>query len=135
MITQSKTKNLRSPITWIGGKGLLKKWILAELNKYPHKTYVEPFGGGASVLLGKEPAPAEVYNDLNGELVNFFRVLADTRQFKQFLRIVSALPYSRKLYNDFRNEYSNEKNPVNEVVGRLWQWAVFAGGLVRRHDV
>ena len=105
-------KNLRSPIVWIGGKGTLRKWVLAELAEYPHKIYAEPFGGGASVLLGKEPASVEIYNDLNGGLVNFFRVLADKRQFKQFLRIVSALPRSRKLFYDFRKEHEHEKNSV-----------------------
>jgi DNA adenine methylase len=43
----------------------------------PHAGYVEPFGGAASVLLRKPPAPYEVYNDLDGEVVGFFRVLRE----------------------------------------------------------
>jgi DNA adenine methylase len=43
----------------------------------PHACYVEPFGGAASVLLRKPPAPCEVYNDLDGEVVGFFRVLRE----------------------------------------------------------
>lgn len=105
-------KSLRSPIIWVGGKGMSRRWILEHLAVYPHRIYVEPFGGGASVLLAKEPAPVDVYNDLNGGLVDFFRVLADSRQFGRFRRIVETLPYSRRLYYDYRNEWSTEKNPV-----------------------
>jgi len=68
---------LRSPMWWFGGKGKMVKKLLPLIPQ--HKIYVEVFGGGASLLFAKEPSPVEVYNDLNSDLVNFFRVLRDPK--------------------------------------------------------
>lgn len=60
-------------IPWIGGKRRLAKFILP---LFPdHQTYVEPFCGAAALFFMKEPAAAEVINDINGELVNLYRVV------------------------------------------------------------
>lgn len=65
---------MKSFIPWIGGKTLLAKKLVS---LFPEKIdrYVEVFGGGGSVLLygNEKRAPLEVYNDLNGDLVNLFR--------------------------------------------------------------
>jgi DNA adenine methylase len=60
------------PLSYIGGKNRLAKRIIEIFPK--HKTYVEPFCGGAQVLFHKDPSTVEVLNDLDGELVNLFRV-------------------------------------------------------------
>ena len=49
-----------------------------------HRIYVEPFGGGASLLFAKAPAPVEVYNDVDSGLVHFFRVLRDPEKSQDF---------------------------------------------------
>ena len=64
-----------SPIKWVGGKSRLRKQIIEMLPA--HTCYVEPFAGGAWVLFGKPPSQVEVLNDIDQDLINFFRVLKE----------------------------------------------------------
>ena len=73
MSTNKPYKMVNSPIKWVGGKSRLRKQIIGLLP--PHSCYVELFAGGAWVLFGKPPSDVEVLNDIDGELVNFFRVV------------------------------------------------------------
>ena len=66
---------ISSPFKWVGGKRRLKKHIVSLLPQ--HSCYVEPFAGAAWVLFAKEPSDVEVLNDINGDLVNFFRVVKE----------------------------------------------------------
>lgn len=68
-----KQKMVNSPIRWVGGKSRLRKHIIPLIPD--HTCYVEPFAGGAWVLFGKKPSPVEVLNDIDEELINFFRIL------------------------------------------------------------
>jgi len=79
-----------------GGKWRLAPWILAHFP--PHRVYVEPFGGAASVLMRKRRAYAEVYNDLDGEVVNVFRVLRDPEQAAALAHAIQLTPFARTEY-------------------------------------
>ncbi|UAK24365.1 DNA adenine methylase [Sphingomonas nostoxanthinifaciens] len=85
----------RPVLRWLGGKYRLAEWIIGHFRA--HEIYVEPFGGAASVLLRKPRAYNEVYNDLDGELVNLFSVLrsADATELLRQLRLT---PYARAEY-------------------------------------
>ncbi len=79
---------LNSPLSWMGGKYRLRKKIIELIHK-GHQSYVEVFGGAAWVLFGKEQelSKTEVYNDINSDLVNFFRVLKyHSEEFKFWLK-------------------------------------------------
>ncbi len=74
MKAQSRTFTpVRSPIKWAGGKSRVRDTIIAMLPK--HDCYVEVFGGAGWVLFGKEPSRVEVFNDIDGDIVNFFEVV------------------------------------------------------------
>jgi len=77
---------------WYGGKYSHLKWLLPLLIKCHH--YCEPFGGSAAVLLNREPSPLETYNDIDGEVVNFFRVLRN--QTSRLKKAIALTPFSRE---------------------------------------
>jgi DNA adenine methylase len=77
---------------WYGGKYSHLEWLLALLPDAHH--YCEPFGGSAAVLLNRQPSPVETYNDIDGEVVNFFRVLRDQKE--ELLYAIGMTPFSRE---------------------------------------
>ena len=79
----------------LGGKFRLAQRIIGHFP--PHDTYVEPFGGAASLLLLKPPVDRETYNDLDGELVNLFRVLRSPAA-GRLIRLLELTPYARAEY-------------------------------------
>lgn len=88
-------------INWVGGKRLLRK-IITPLVPEDIKSYIEPFGGGAWILFNKEKwAELEVYNDLDGRLVNLFRIVKfHPNAFKEEWSKVLG---SRELFFYFKN--------------------------------
>lgn len=100
----------RPALRYHGGKWRLAPWVMAHLPA--HRTYVEPFGGAASVLLRKPRAYAEVYNDLDGEVVNVFRVLRDSALASQLERALRLTPFSRE---EFVAAFAPTDDPVERA--------------------
>ena len=104
-----------------GGKYRLSSWIISHFPA--HHTYVEAFGGAASVLFRKPPAIAEVYNDLDDEVVNVFRVLRNPVQKELLRRAVELTPYARAEFDD---SYLPAADPVDQARKTLFRsWAGF----------
>lgn len=79
---------------WYGGKFSHLEWLLPLLPKCHH--YCEPFAGSGAVLLNRQPSPVETYNDIDGDVANFFRMLRDRHE--ELIRAISLTPFSREEY-------------------------------------
>jgi len=101
-----------------GGKWLLAAWIIPFLPQ--HRIYVEPYGGVFSVGLKKPRSYAEVYNDLDGEWVNVFRVLRNPAQARELVRLIYLTPYSRE---EFEQSYLMDGDPVEQARRTLFRSA------------
>lgn len=96
-----------------------------------HKVYVEPFGGGASILLRKPRAVTEVYNELDGEVVGLFKILRCPEQSKRLKEALESTPYSR---DEFDAAYEFAKCPVEQARRTLiksW-FGAFGKGLMNK---
>jgi DNA adenine methylase len=101
----------RPVLRYHGGKWRLAPWIIGHFPA--HRLYTEAFGGAGSVLLRKPRAPfMEVYNDLDGEIVNLFRVLRDEASSARLCDLLTATPYARA---EFVESYSPVADPVEQA--------------------
>ena len=100
----------RPVLRYHGGKWLLAPWIISHFP--PHRVYVEPFGGGGSVLLRKERSYGEVYNDLDGEVVNLFRVLRDDGSAQELRNLLEMTPFAR---DEYRASFAESTQPVEQA--------------------
>jgi DNA adenine methylase len=98
-----------------GSKTTLSGWIISHFPQ--HTQYIEPFGGAASVLVDKAESDLEVYNDLNGDCVNFFEAVRDRPN--ELSRWVENTPTSRQLYQDYVEEYPDWPDDTVESAGRF----------------
>jgi DNA adenine methylase len=89
-----------------------------------HTNYVEPYFGGGSVLFAKNPnGSAEIINDLDGELTNFWKTLAHPDDFEQFRRLCQMTPFSERLWHD-ASELLNAGPNSGNAMGRAWAYFV-----------
>ncbi len=93
---------------WYGGKFSHLDWLLPLLPEAHH--YCEPFAGSAAVLLNREPTPIETYNDIDGEVVNFFRVLRKHKD--ELIFSIALTPFSREEY--YKAIYGSIQN-ISEI--------------------
>ena len=111
---------IMAPFRWPGGKGNLASWIM----KYvpAGRTYVEPFAGAASVFWHlPTPFPVEVLNDIDGDIVNFYRVLQDKTKFEILLHKLVFTPYAR---SEFRRALRILRNPEASDIDKAWAFFV-----------
>lgn len=119
MTTNAKQRPI---IKYSGSKWRLAEWIVSLMP--PHKSYLEPFFGSGAVFFTKPPSRIETINDLDGEIVNLFRVVRDTPEALE--RAVALTPYSREEYEAAweRHKAGDVTDPVELArltLVRYWQ--------------
>jgi DNA adenine methylase len=114
-------KTIRPPVKWHGGKRYLCHRII---ERFPeHETYVEPFGGAASVLLNKLPVPVEIYNDLDERITRLFRVIRD--QGEELRSLLTLTPYSEVEFSEAQIATDDELEQARRDFVR---WRLSLGG-------
>lgn len=112
------SKPTRPVLRWHGGKWLLAPWIIEHFPA--HRCYVEPFGGAASVLLRKPRAYAEVYNDLDDEVVNLFNVLRSDKS-QDLVNALHLTPFSRTEFQTAYEDTADDFERARRLVIRAFQ--------------
>jgi DNA adenine methylase len=91
-----------------GSKWRIAQWIISHFPR--HRIYLDPFGGSAAVLLNKGRSEVEIYNDLDGELVNLFQVVRDNGT--ALAEKVCLTPYSR---DEFIKAFEPSSDPLEQA--------------------
>lgn len=98
-----------------GSKWSMADWIISHMP--PHKTYLEPFFGSGAVFFNKPPSELETINDLDGDVVNLFRVIRDRP--KELAHLVRWTPYSREeYYNSYQLGGGDGRHRTSPTVPR-----------------
>ena len=101
-------------LNYPGAKWGMAKEIIALMPS--HRSYLEPFFGSGAVLFNKPPSAIETVNDIDGDIVNFFRVLRE--QPEELARAISLTPYARDVFDDAH------ANRGVEPVDRAYRFAI-----------
>ncbi|MBN4665396.1 DNA adenine methylase [Pandoraea nosoerga] len=104
------TSPTRPIMRYHGGKWRLADWIIAQFPQ--HKVYVEPFGGAASVLMKKPRSHGEVYNDLDGDMVNVMRVIQIPEMREALAEALAFTPYARE---EFEKAWEFTDEPIERA--------------------
>jgi DNA adenine methylase len=116
-----KQEMLRAPVLWFGGKG---KMIKKLMNHVPlgGKPYCEPFMGAASLFFARPPAPVEVLNDTDGDLVNLFKCLQDKNMFEELAHKIRYTLYARDEFIEALKIWHDKS--ITDKVLRAWAFFV-----------
>lgn len=107
----TSTRRIKRPVLrYHGGKFRLAPWVVSFFPE--HRVYVEPFGGAASVLMFKQRSYAEIYNDLDVEVVNVFKVLRDCESAIELRRLLQLTPFSRV---EFEAAYTQSQESIEQA--------------------
>ncbi len=96
---------------WYGGKFSHLEWLLPLLPSCHH--YCEPFAGSAAVLINRDPSPVETYNDIDGELVNFFRTLREQKDL--LVEAIGLTPFAREEFYCALNGHGGPLSPLERA--------------------
>lgn len=100
-----------------GSKWSMADWIISQMP--PHTTYLEPFFGSGAVLFSKDRSLIETVNDLDGEVVNLFRIIRERPE--DLAHEIRWTPHSRQEYYESYHDSENDLERARRLVVRLWQ--------------
>jgi len=103
---------MKSPIKYYGGKTYMVPYIKEHIPQ-DYSTYIEGFGGGASLLFSLDPQPIEIYNDIDANVYSLFKVIQDEVLFSRFSKRLELTPYSSRLWTEFKEDLKKEL-PIEE---------------------
>ena len=118
------------PLSYIGGKNRLASLIISQIP--PHKTFVEPFAGGAQVFFHKPPSKVEILNDLSDDIVNFFRVCQSHSP--ELIRYVQHMVAARTWFELLQKMDPKELTDVQRAARFFFLQKVDYGGLVAHRN-
>jgi DNA adenine methylase len=121
---------MRGPLAYIGGKRAVAKQIIAMLPR--HTAYVEPFVGGGQVFFAKPPSKVEVLNDLDYEVVNFYRVAQ--RHYEELVRYLRFTIVSRRYYDLLKATNAETLTDIQRAARLLYlQKTSYAGRVTKQN--
>lgn len=118
---------IRPVLRWHGSKWRIAPWVIAHFP--PHRVYVEPFGGSASVLLQKPRALTEVFNDLDRDVVNMFRVIRERP--RDLAAALALTPYAREEYQTAYEDGGSDVERARRFIARSFM-GMNSKGAVRK---
>ena len=118
-------------VPWVGGKRRLAKKILPLYPK--HTCYVEPFGGGAALLFMKEPSKVEVINDINGELINLYRIVQN--HLEEFVKQFKWSLTSREMFKWEKMKRPETLTDIQRAVRFYYLQKLAFGGAIKAQSV
>ncbi|MGR3318784.1 MAG: DNA adenine methylase [Candidatus Anammoxibacter sp.] len=110
----SNTKQVKSPVSQMGGKYFLSQWLNSKVPA--HRLYCEPFCGGGHLLFHKEPSQVEILNDINNNLITFYQVLQDDLKRERLVNLLNGMAYSRRIFRDLSTRWKLGDIPFNDVL-------------------
>ncbi len=111
---------IASPLPRVGGKSSLKNWIISNIPEV-HKVFVEVFAGSCVISLNKKPCETTIVNDIDQNLISFWKVLQDSLKRKELIRFLANMLYSRTLWRDLRERWKSGDIPANPIQ-RAGEW-------------
>lgn len=122
------TNCMKGPVAYIGGKNRIANRIIALFPE--HRTYIEVFAGGAQVLFHKEPSTVEIINDLDSDVVTFFRVCQS--HYPELIRYLKYLLTSREWFDRLQAQDPKTLTDVQRAARFFYLQKNAYAGLVRK---
>jgi len=121
----------RPVLRYPGGKYKMAKWIISHFPQ--HEFYVEPYGGAGSVLMRKPKVQGEIYNDLDGDVVNVFRIMRDPEKSRELEKLIRLTPFAYEEYKKAYEPCDDDIERARRVVFRSFA-SIGSDGVSRRNS-